>query len=328
MSGKSTSIGVLGAGAWGTALACVMARNGHPTRLWGRDEALCAAIATERRNNKYLPDITLAENIDASTDLQHTIKGAQTLLVVVPVQATHAIAQQLKPIIAPETLLIMCSKGIDQTSMTLPSEVMREELPHCDVAVLSGPSFAKDVSRGLPTAVTLAHRKMDTALALANNLSGEKFRIYASDDIKGVELAGALKNVVAITIGIARGLGLGASAEAALIARGYAEVTRLATKLGANPASLLGLAGIGDLVLTCSNTQSRNFSYGMAVGAGKPLEGLPLAEGAKTVFLADRLAQKHNIECPLIAATRAVLNHEVPLSQAMLDILQRPIKAE
>lgn len=328
MSDKAKPIAVLGAGAWGTALASVMARNGHNTRLWGRDADICASIAHQQENAKYLPNITLPEGIHASTNLEEVIESASIILVVVPVQATRTIAEALKPIIKPNTLLVMCSKGIDQQSMTLPSEVMKSALPDCNVAVLSGPSFAKDVAQGLPTAVTLAHQNLAKALEIANTLSGPKFRIYGSDDPKGVELAGALKNVVAITIGIARGLGLGASAEAALIARGYAEVTRLATALGASQASLLGLAGIGDLVLTCSNTQSRNFSYGMAVGAGQSLENLPLAEGAKTVSMADRLAKKHGIECPLIAATRAVLDKEIPLSTAMLDILQRPIKAE
>lgn len=328
MSLKTNNIAVLGAGAWGTALACVMARNDHNVTLWGRDSEICHAITHKRENAKYLPGIKLAKGISASTDLAATCADADVILVVTPTQTTREICNQLSTLVTPKTTLIFCSKGIDRESYILPSQIAEQILPQCRIAALSGPSFAVDVARKLPTAVALAHDDVHVALDLANQLSGRNFRVYASNDKKGVELGGALKNVIAIAIGIARGLELGASAEAAMISRGFAELSRLALSLGATSKTLSGLSGLGDLVLTCSSTQSRNFSYGVKIGKGESVEGMPLAEGAKTVSVAVKLAKQNKEDCPMIAMTHLLIEGKISANEARDALLNRPIRRE
>lgn len=331
MNASPTSLGkvaVIGGGSWGTALAGVAARAGNSVTLWARDADVVAEIAGKRTNQAYLPDIELDVSIAATTDLAEAVSGAEIVLLATPAQTVATIAQELSAMVQPGTAMVGCAKGIDRDSGKLPGELIADAMPGCPVAALSGPSFASDVARGLPTAVTIASRHMEHSTWLVRRLSAPTFRCYASDDLKGVELGGALKNVLALAVGAARGLKLGASAEAALIARGFAELARLASSLGGRPETLTGLSGLGDLVLTCSGPQSRNFSYGIALGESAPLEGLKLAEGVFTAATASRIATQREIEAPIVEAVTQVLDRQLTAAEAVASLLERPLKSE
>lgn len=328
MTDKVLRIAVLGAGAWGTALACVQARKGHQVTLWGRDARHLAEIGKQGENARYLPGIALPEELQTEADLRAVLKEADIVLSVTPAQSVGEMASQMKDAIDPSTPVILCAKGIDRTTGRLPAETLAAEMPGQSVAALSGPSFAHDVARDLPTAVTLAHENGETARMLARAVSGTSFRVYDSTDLRGVELGGALKNVIALAVGVCRGMKLGASAEAALVARGFAEISRLARALGARPNTLMGLSGLGDLVLTCSGSQSRNFSFGLALGEGRSTASLPLAEGALTAAIASRLADERAVEAPVITTVANLVDGVVSPAQALRDLLARPLKSE
>jgi glycerol-3-phosphate dehydrogenase (NAD(P)+) len=328
MNGKRGKVAVIGAGAWGTALALVALRAGNSVSLWGRDESVVSGINASRVNARYLPDIVLDEGLFATTDIFEALANAQTLLLSTPAQSTREITEALGELLRPGTVVVCCAKGIDRESGLLPAAIAGDSLPGCPVAALSGPSFAADVARGLPTAVTVAAAELPLAEALAASLSSPRFRCYASDDLEGVELGGALKNVMALAVGAARGLKLGASAEAALFARGFAELVRLATALGADPRTLTGLSGLGDLVLTCSGPQSRNFAYGIALADPPIPSHMPLAEGVFTASIAARIAREHAIDVPVIDAVNAVLEGRIAASQAVSMLMERPLKPE
>ena len=325
-------LAVLGSGAWGTALATMLAGNGQqssgqPVTIWGRDAKVVAEINSDRRNASFLGDIALSDNLIATTDLAEACQ-AETLLCVTPAQTFGQIAAKIKPHLLPNATVVLCAKGIDRNTGQLLHQLAADTLGHDAVAALSGPSFASDVAKGLPTAVSLAAASMEKASQLAATLSRSRFRIYATDDLVGVEIGGALKNVLALAVGIARGLQLGASAEAALIARGFAELSRVANAQGARSDTLAGLSGLGDLVLSCSSPQSRNFSYGMALATGDDLANRPLAEGVHTAEMALKMAQQDNIETPIIAAVVQVLAGDVTPMEAVQMLLQRPLKGE
>ncbi len=324
-------IAVLGGGAWGTALACVTARNGHETLLWARDSMTVDSINTRHENPAYLPGISLPEGLRATDDLQ-LAAGAGIVLLVTPAQSVGEMAVNIANHLYAYVPVILCAKGINRQTGKLPAETVGECLPANPVAALSGPSFATDVASHLPTAVTLAARDIGLAQSLAAILSGPMFRVYASDDIRGVELGGALKNVIALAVGVCRGMGLGASAEAALVARGFAELTRLATAMGGRGETLMGLSGLGDLVLTCSSPQSRNFSYGMALGKAGTVSALPgnlpLAEGALTASIARNLSRKHAIDAPVIETVAELLDGTIAARDALTALLSRPLKRE
>ena len=335
------SLAVLGSGAWGTALANMLAGGGGGREdagigdskingkvlLWGRNKQTIDAINHTRRNAAYLGDIPLSENISATTDLEQAC-SAETILCVTPAQTFAALATNIKPLLTPRTTIVLCAKGIDRTSGKMLHQIASEELGEDFIAALSGPSFATDVAKGLPTAVSLATRSMGHATQLATQLSRPKFRIYATDDLVGVEIGGALKNVLALAVGIARGLQLGASAEAALIARGFAELSRVARAQGARSDTLVGLSGLGDLVLSCSSPQSRNFSYGIALAKGEDLSNRPLAEGVHTADMALKLTHQDSIEAPIIAAIVQVLAKKLEPQEAVRMLLERPLKGE
>jgi glycerol-3-phosphate dehydrogenase (NAD(P)+) len=321
-------VAVLGAGAWGTALALVAIRAGHPCSLWGRDQALVNEIGTKATNAGYLPGISLDSGILATTDLATALSDAAIVLVATPAQTAGQIAREMRPLVGAGAVVVCCAKGIDRKTGHLPGETMEMELKEVAVAALSGPSFATDVARHLPTAVTIASRSAELSAGLAAALSSAHFRCYAGDDLKGVELGGALKNVMAIAVGATRSMQLGASAEAALIARGFAEMTRLAVALGARRETLSGLSGLGDLVLTCSGAQSRNFRYGMALGRGDPVADLPLAEGAFTAAIAAKIAADSGIEAPVITAVAQVLDRVITPPEAVRQLLERPLRQE
>lgn len=324
----SINISVLGAGAWGTALACAMVKARHNVTLWGRNKEVLQEIRHEQRNSAYLNDIKLVNGIKTQPDLGKAVRGADIILLVIPAQSIAAMIARLKAFVTPDQIIVTCAKGIDQNLGKTPAELLGGLVNRENIGVLSGPSFAHDVARDLPTAVTLAFEDIAQAMKYAQLLSSDSLRIYGSDDIVGVEIGGALKNVLALAVGIARGLGLGASAEAALIARGFNELRKLAEKMGAKADTLTGLSGLGDLVLTASSPQSRNFAYGMALGRGDSVAGMPLAEGVFTANIAGKLARDHKIETPIIQSVGAILADRISARDAVRQLLSRPLKIE
>ncbi|WP_340159474.1 NAD(P)H-dependent glycerol-3-phosphate dehydrogenase [uncultured Hoeflea sp.] len=319
---------ILGTGAWGTALAAAFVRQGHDVRLWGRNAATCEEISLKHSNQAYLGDARLPESLAATSDMKAALENAEIVLFVAPAQSTGEVASQAAAHLPESACLIACAKGIDNRTGQTQGEVIGEKLPDHVVGVLSGPSFAADVVRGLPTALTLALPEQEMAQALAEDLSGDAIRLYASDDTVGAQIGGSLKNVMAIAVGICRGGGMGASAEAALITRGYAELVRLGVAMGARPETLMGLSGLGDLVLTCSSELSRNFSYGIAVGRGQDVSGLKLAEGVHTVSIANEIAARYAISCPVMQTAGLVLSGRMSADEARTTLMSRPIKAE
>ncbi len=324
---KELKIAVVGAGAWGTALACNACRAGHSVKLWARRKQTVNEINARHTNSAYLGDLSLEKCVVATDDLNAALEGVKVVLLAVPAQQLATTLERIDTL-PHTTILVTTCKGIDQHSGLLPSQVATGAFRSNPVTALSGPSFAADLIKGLPTAVTVASANVDAADQIAQIMSTETFRCYSSSDILGVELGGALKNVLALAVGAARGMKLGASAEAALIARGFAEITRLSTSLGAKPETLTGLSGIGDITLTCSSPQSRNFSYGMAIGLNQSLEGLKLAEGAFTASVALRLANENSIETPITRAVVEVLEKRVTAREAVEQLLTRPLKRE
>jgi glycerol-3-phosphate dehydrogenase (NAD(P)+) len=321
-------IAILGGGAWGTALALTAARAGHDARIWARDGNTVEAVNTRSENPAFLPGVKFDTKITAGADAETVMRGASLILAVVPAQSLRLALEQLSASIPANVPLVLCAKGIERASGKLLSQVTAELLPDNQIAVLSGPSFALDVARGLPTAVTVAAEDEALASAVAASLSSAAFRCYTTTDVAGVEAGGALKNVLAIAVGAARGRGLGASAEAALITRGFIELRRLAESFGARPETPLGLSGLGDLILTCSSPQSRNFSYGLALGRGESLEGRPLAEGVATAFIAAKIAHERSIDAPITIAAAAILEGKATVGEAVASLLMRPLKSE
>jgi glycerol-3-phosphate dehydrogenase (NAD(P)+) len=321
-------IGVVGAGAWGTALANVAARAGHRVALYDSDPAVTAAIEKTRRNPR-LTGIEVHKDIAVARSLADAA-AADALLLVVPTQALRAAAGALAPHVAPGLPIVACAKGIERGSGKFVTEILAECVPAATAVILSGPSFAADVAKGLPTAVTLAAADETLAAALAEALSSQSFRVYHATDVRGVEIGSAAKNVLAIAAGIVAGRGLGASAQAALVTRGFAELMRFGRALGARPETLTGLSGLGDLVLTCSSPQSRNFSFGLALGRNEKRtvgEG-PLAEGAFTAAILVETARMKAVEMPICEAVDAVLAGRLGVDEAIARLLARPLRAE
>jgi glycerol-3-phosphate dehydrogenase (NAD(P)+) len=307
------------------------AQAGRSVTLWAREREVLEEIAQSAENTTFLPGVKLPPSIRATGDLRDAA-GADAVLIVVPAQHLRASLKAIAAQAARGTPLVLCAKGIERGSGKLMTEVLREEVPDGEAAILSGPSFARDVARGQPTAVTIAAR-MEIALKLQAAFGHTTFRPYASDDPTGVALGGAAKNVYAIASGIVDGMGLGESARAALIARCFAELTRLGTALGAKPETLMGLSGLGDLVLTATSPTSRNFSFGRALGKGQTLSDLatpghPLAEGVETAPALVRRARAEGVELPVAEAVAHVLDGSLPLGEAVLRLMSRPLKPE
>lgn len=328
MSGQIT---ILGAGAFGTALAIVAAKAGSDVVLWGRDSDQIAEITTKKRNTRYLGDVILPDNIRATTDLAQATAG-DALVFAVPTQNLRSAALACAGHIMAGTPVVAAGKGIEQSTHCFVTAILRQSLPAAMPAILSGPSFAADMARGLPTAVTLASENMDESQRLAALLAGPGLRIYHTDDVTGVEIGGAAKNVLAIAAGIVIGAGLGESARAAVIARGFAELRRFANALGARPETLMGLSGLGDLVLTASSPQSRNFAFGDALGRGRSVEELltggKLAEGAFTAPALVGMARARGIEMPISEAVDAVVAGRATVRDAIVGLIERPQKSE
>jgi len=326
------TIGVLGSGAWGTALAQVCARAGFDVVLWSHDPAVAETIAASRENPVYLPGVRLEPAIAPTADLA-PLGAAEVILAAPPAQHMRSVLEALRPHFRVGTPVVLCAKGIERGSLKLMTEVLAETLPEAVPAVLSGPSFAGEVARGLPTAVTLACRDPAWRETLARTIALPEFRPYLSRDIVGAEAGGAVKNVLAIACGVVEGMGLGRSAHAALITRGFAEMTRFAVALGAEAETLAGLCGLGDLVLTCSSPQSRNMSVGLALGRGQTLDEalagkVTVAEGVASAPAVRALARRLGVELPISDAVAALLAGEVTLTAAIANLLSRPLRAE
>ncbi len=323
-------IAVIGAGAWGTALALTCARPGRKVTLWARDAANAARLANSRES-RFLPGVRIDDRVAVAADFA-TAAAADALLVAVPAQSVRAVAIMLAPLLAERTPLIVCAKGIERGTKKFMSEVIGECAPSAVPAVLSGPSFAADVARGLPTAVTLAATDGALASELARAIGSASFRPYHSTDVRGVEIGGAAKNVLAIAAGVVTGRGLGASAAAALTTRGFAELMRFGRAYGAKPETLMGLSGLGDVLLSCSSPQSRNFSFGVNLGRGHKPDTIQattgLAEGAFTASVLVEMARDRGVDMPIAFAVAALLDEKMSVDAAIESLLSRPLKAE
>ena len=322
-------IGVIGGGAWGTALAQVAATGGRDVVLWAREADVVAAINADHVNPLFLPDVPLSPSIRATVDLAD-LASSDALLVVAPAQHVRAVLSALPQGTGP---LVLCAKGIEAGSMKLLTEVAAEAQPGAPIAVLSGPTFAHEVAKGLPTAVTLAAADPAVANALSARLALPAFRPYASDDLIGAEIGGAVKNVLAIACGVVEGRGLGQNARAALISRGFAEMTRFGVARGARAETLAGLSGLGDLVLTCSSQSSRNFSLGFGLGQGKSAAELladrkTVAEGAFTAPVLRTAARAAGVDMPIVDAVCDLLDGALAIDAVVERLLARPLKAE
>lgn len=328
----SSSIGVIGAGAWGTALAVTASRAGRSVALWGRDHAGLMDMASRGENAKHLPGVRLAPMPHVTGDLGK-VAANHVILLVVPAQEIRSIAPLLALHLRPQQPVVICAKGIERGSNRLMSELARDLLPQAKIAVLSGPTFAREVVLGLPTAVTLASADLAFATSLCGLLSGRSFRCYASNDVVGVELGGAVKNVLAIACGIAMGRGLGENARAALITRGLAELRRLGVAMGARPETLMGLSGLGDITLSCNSQQSRNYALGFKLGERQSLAdieagGHKLAEGRFTASGLVKRAEDMGVDMPICQAVDAILNDNADIDQQIAGILARPLRPE
>ena len=327
-----TKAGVIGGGAWGTALAQVCARAGLETTLWAREADVVASVNTSHENTSFLPGIDLDPAIRATGDFAD-LAGSDIVLAVAPAQHLRATLAAFAPHVRPGLQILLCAKGVEQGSLKLMTEVLAETVPQAAPAVLSGPSFAGEVARGLPTAVTLACPDEGRARDLAELIATPTFRPYFATDMIGAEAGGAVKNVLAIACGIVEGRGLGRSAHAALITRGFSELTRLAVALGGEAETVAGLCGLGDLVLTCSSPQSRNMSVGLALGRGQTLDEalagkLSVAEGVASAPAVRQLAWKLGVDVPICEATAAILAGRVDVDAAIRGLLSRPLREE
>ena len=332
-SRRTEPMTVIGAGSWGTALAIQLSREGHPTLLWGRDAVQLDAMRRARRNQRYLPDADFPDTLQVADDLKTALSGARDALIAVPSHAFRSTLEGIEPYLSAGTRVAWATKGFEIATGMLPHQVAQQVLGSRPAAVLSGPTFAKEVGAGLPTAMTIASEDERFAKELAHCLSGPSFRAYTQTDIVGVEVGGAVKNVIAIGSGIADGMGFGANTRVALITRGLAEMMRLGVKLGAARETFMGLAGLGDLVLTCTDDQSRNRRFGMALGRGQSLaeaqndihqvvEGLPAARAVRTV------AQRLSVDMPICQEIYRVMHEGKPVRAAVQALMGREVRSE
>ena len=331
---QATPVTVLGAGSWGTALAIQFARSGRATRLWGRDRERLLAMGRSRRNERYLSAGEFPHSLAVEPDLAAALAGARDVLVAVPSHAFRAVLTEIAPFLAADMRLAWATKGLELETGRLPHQIAHEVLgSQRAVAVLSGPTFAREVGAGLPTAMTIASPDAAFAKALARDLSSANFRAYTSTDITGVEIGGAVKNVLAVGAGLSDGLGFGANTRVALITRGLAEMMRLGVALGANRDTFMGLAGLGDLVLTCTDDQSRNRRFGLLLAAGtSPQQALcdigQVVEGYLAAKAVRTVATQANVEMPLCEGVYRVLHEGVPAKAAVKELMSRPIRSE
>lgn len=329
---NSTNLSVIGAGAWGTALAQIITTQNTPVTLWARDQKLSDEINTHRENKPYLAGHPLSEHLNATSDLQIACKS-EIILMVTPAQAMRNVLNDMRPYITDRHIIVLCSKGIEITSGKLMSEVVTELLPQTPFAILSGPNFAQEIAAGKPAATTLACTDEKIAQTLQKAIARPTLRPYITHDVIGAQIAGALKNVIAIACGAIHAMQMGESARASLVTRGLAEIARLGHVMGADYETFLGLSGVGDLMLTCSSEKSRNFSLGQALYLDKNITKLikgrrNVTEGVHTARATIDLAQKYNIEIPICMAVHKCVNEGLPLDDVMHALLNRPVGHE
>lgn len=324
---------VVGGGAWGSALAHLLAHGGHETRLWAREADVVEHVNLTHANPRFLPGATLDPRIRATTDMDEALGGAQLVLYVAPSHVLRDVVRGGAGQVADDAIAVVATKGIERGTLQLMTDVVRDALPRHAVVALSGPSFALEVARGMPTAVVAASTDHDAASTVQRVLSAPFFRVYSNDDVTGVEVGGALKNVMAVATGIAEGVGLGLNSRAALITRGLAEMTRLGVALGARPETFAGLAGMGDLVLTCTGALSRNRAVGLEVGQGRPLQDVlaateSVAEGITTTDSARALAEREGVDMPIVRAISRILFEQQAPRDALADLMGRELRPE
>lgn len=326
-------VGIVGAGSWGTALATVLDKNGHQVTLWSVIEAEIAMLKEKHEQVEKLPGVILSDRIIFTCDLAETVTGMDAVILAVPSPYTRSTAKMMAPYIRQNQIIVSVAKGIEEDTLMTLSDIIEEEIPAADVAVLCGPSHAEEVGRGIPTAVVAGARTRKTAEYIQEIFMNEFFRVYTSPDVLGMELGGALKNVIALAAGMADGLGYGDNSKAALITRGIAEVTRLALEMGAKMETISGLTGIGDLIVTCASKHSRNRKAGMLIGQGYTMqqamdEVKMVVEGVYSAKAAIALAEKYQVSMPLIEQVNAVLFHNKPAKEAVSELMLRDKKAE
>ena len=332
-------VAIIGAGAWGTALSIVLGRHGHQVCLWAYENEVCRSIARHRINDLFLAGCVIPSTVEVTNDLSTALRNAEIVLSVMPSHHARSLFRQIAPQLTPEMLLVSATKGIEDETLKRMSEIIEEIVAEAcrftpRVAALSGPSFAKEVARGDPTAITVASKDEKLATEIQREFSDQTFRVYTNDDVVGVELGGSLKNVIAIAAGVVEGLGLGYNTAAALITRGLAEITRLAVACGARRETMAGLAGMGDLVLTCTGGLSRNRSVGVELGRGRKLREIMagmhgmVAEGVLTTNAAMGLAQRYSVEMPITEQICAILHEEKSPKDAIRELMTRPGKVE
>lgn len=326
-------VAVIGAGAWGTALANLLAENEHEVSLWAYEPDVVETINVSSENRRFLAGVPLHPGLRATNRIEQALEGAELALFVSPSTVLRQVAASCARALPAGIPLVVATKGIERERLALMTDVVADELPEHPIVALSGPSFAMEVATHLPTAIVAASTDQDAALRTQQALSTSAFRVYTQSDVTGVELGGALKNVMAVATGIADGLQLGFNARAALITRGLAEMTRLGVKLGADPATFAGLAGIGDLVLTCTGSLSRNRSVGLEIGRGATLHEVlqgreTVAEGVTTTETAKALAERHGVDMPIVQAVHKVLFEKQPARWALVELMTRDLKAE
>jgi glycerol-3-phosphate dehydrogenase (NAD(P)+) len=330
---RRAPVAVLGAGSWGTALAMHLGRVGVPVRLWARDPELAASMRARRENPRYLPGAALPDGVSVTADADVVLADSGTVLVAVPSHFVEAVLAEVGDRVAASAVLVSATKGLEPRRGLRMSELLAHRLPGRPVAVLSGPSFAREVAQGRPTALVIASSDEGIAADLQRHLAGPTFRLYTNRDVVGVELGGAVKNVMAIATGLVDGLGLGENARAALITRGLAEIVRLGTAAGAQPATFAGLAGLGDLVLTCTGTQSRNRALGGEIARGRSLPEVEadtpmVAEGVRTVSSVLRMARERGVTMPICEEVAAVLFEGKPVAESLASLLAREPRPE
>ncbi len=328
-----TTSTIVGAGAWGTALADLVARNGHKTVLWARETDVVADVNAHHTNSRFLKGVALAPTLTATDDLAAAVADASTITFVAPSHVLRAVIRSAAHAVREDAILIVATKGIERETFALMTDIIAEELPGRPVVALSGPSFAAEVAMRQPTAVVAASREEAAALRTQQLFSSPEFRVYTQRDVVGVELGGALKNVMAVATGVLDGLGLGFNPRAALITRGLAEMTRLGVALGAEPLTFAGLAGIGDLVLTCTGSLSRNRTVGVEIGQGRPIEEVlhareTIAEGVITTQSAHALAMSRGVEMPIVRTMHRILFEAMPPRDAIAELMARALRAE
>lgn len=329
-------VAVLGAGSWGTALARLLGEKGYTTTLWARRSDLAESLAILRENEAYLPGFVLPETVAPTADIERALDGAELVVTLIPTHGLRSTFSRIVPYLPPGAPIVSGTKGIEHQTLELVSQIYEDIVPaeeHYRLTYLSGPSFAREVASRFPTAVALAGRHAETTERVQHALTTDRFRVYRTDDVTGVEVGGALKNVIAIGAGIADGLGFGHNSRAGLITRGLAEISRLAIALGGDARTLAGLAGMGDLVLTCTGDLSRNRSVGLQIGQGRKLSEIlggmkMVAEGVGTTRSAYELAQRECVDMPIVSEVYQVLYEDKPAMQAVSDLMNRPLRDE